>query len=114
MRQAAAAAVIVLSVSNTAIAAPLTLYDTARDPAQLAPIAPISPCGSFAVACSAAPVAPHTVLPFDYGLSVSGTVGRSNHGAFSGVGVAGWVKPKDIPLTLYFDIERFQPIGRTR
>ena len=96
-------------------AAPLPLYDTTNDATALAPLAPPAPsCGGFAVACSAAPVSPHKALPFDYGLSVSGVVGGSSHGAFGGYGVSGWVKPKDIPLTLYFDYEHLQPIGRPR
>ena len=102
------------SCAWAAVAAPLPLYDTTRDATALAPIPPASPCGGFAVACSAAPVSPQKVLPFDYGLAVSGTIGGSNRGTFGGVGVSGWVKPKDIPLTLYFDYERLQPIGRTR
>ncbi len=103
--------------ARAAAAAPLALYDTTREAAPIAPLAPAAPappCGGFAVACSAAPVSPQKVLPFDYGLAVSGTVVGSNHGAFGGAGVSGWVKPKDIPLTLYFDYERLQPIGRTR
>ena len=99
---------------SIAAAAPLPLYDTTRDSTALAPIPPAPPCGGFSVACSAAPLSPQKALPFDYGLAVSGSVGGSSHGAFSGVGVSGWVKPKDIPVSLYFDFERLQPIGRTR
>ena len=105
---------LVLSWTLAARAAPLALYDTIKEPTALAPIAPVSPCGSFAVACSAAPVSPQKTLPFDYGLAVSGAVGGSSHGVVSGVGVSGWVKPKDVPVTLYFDYERLQPIGRLR
>ncbi len=106
------AAVLGLAASG-AQAAPLALYDTARDPTELAPLAPPQDCGGFAVACSAAPAVKSHVLPFDYGGAVSGMVGGGSHiGGFSGVGVSGWVKAKDLPLTVYFDVERYQPLGR--
>jgi hypothetical protein len=96
-----------------AAAAPLALYDTARDSKDLAPIAPTPPCGGWAVACSAAPEAKTSALPFDYGVAVSGMVGGSTHGrGISGEAVSGWIKPKDVPVTVYFDIERFQPFGK--
>ncbi len=97
-----------------AAAAPLALYDTAREATPIAPIAPAQPCGGFAVACSEAPVAAKPALPFDYGLAVSGVVAGSSHGGFGGGGVSGWVKPKDLPVTLYFDIERLQALGSRR
>ena len=100
-----------------AAAAPLQLYDTSRDQTPLAPLAPAPPCGGFAVACStpagAKPSAPVKKLPFEYGLAVSGMVGGGTHiGGFSGEAVSGWVKPDGVPMTLYFDVERFQPFGR--
>ena len=103
-----------LMLAAPAAAAPVTLYDTSRDTAQIAPLAPAPSCGGFAVACSAVPVTPQRVLPFDYGLSVSGTVVGSNHGAFGGVGVSGWIAPKDVPMTLYFDVERLQALSGRR
>ncbi len=109
-----AALALVTGGASMASASPLALYDTTQDPAPLAPLAPAAPCGGLAVACSASPVSPHKVLPFDYGLAVSGSVVGSSRGAFSGVGVSGWVKPKDLPLSVYFDVEHFQPIGRIR
>ena len=110
---ATAAAVSALFATASAVsAAPLALYDTARDSTQLAPLAAPATCGGFSVACSAAPAAPQTVLPFDYGMTVSGSIGGSRYGSFAGASVSGWVKPKDIPITLYFDIERYQPLGR--
>jgi hypothetical protein len=106
------AACLVLAAS-VAQAAPLALYDTARDTTPLAPLAPTPHCGGFAVACSAEPAVKSTKLPFDYGLSVSGMVGGGSHiGAFSGESVSGWIKPKDIPVTVYFEVERLQPLGR--
>ncbi len=106
-------------------AAPLALYDTAREPSPAnAPLAPLGPppaapatgCGDFAVACSDAPAKakPLTTLPFDYGLEVSGGVIASNHGSAAGGSISGWIKPKDVPLTVYFEYDRFQPIGGRR
>ena len=103
-----------LGPAAPAFAAPLTLYDTAREATPIAPIAPVQPCGGFAVACSVAPAPPKRVLPFDYGLSVSGVIAGSSRGAFGGGSVSGWAKAKDIPLTLYFDIERLQALGSRR
>lgn len=109
------AAVLIWSVP--AAAAPLPLYDTSRDQTQLAPLSPALPCGGFAVACSTPPgenpAPPKTKLPFEYGLAVSGLVGGGTRiGGFSGEAVSGWVKPDGVPMTLYFDVERFQPLGR--
>ena len=100
-----------------AAAAPLPLYDTSREQTQVAPLAPAPPCGGFAVACSTppgtSPAPAKTKLPFEYGLSVSGMVGGGTHiGGVSGEAVSGWVKPDGVPVTLYFDVERFQPFGR--
>lgn len=97
-------------------AAPITLYDTTKDPLDPAAGQPVVACGGFSSACDATLAATPKAesLPFDYGMSVSAGVGGATHvGGFSTVGVSGWIAPKDIPgLTLYFNYQQLQPLNR--
>ena len=98
--------------AGQAAATPLTLYQADKDPLEVPGSGPVVACGG---ACTKPPAAPPTPkFGFEYGLEVSGTVAASNHGSAVGGAVSGWVKPDNLPVTLYFDVERYAPFGRHR
>ncbi len=99
-------------LATKAFAEPLTLYEAEKDPLAVPGNGPVVACGGVPGACPTPGPEKQTKLPFTYGVSVSTTFVGSNHGSAFGEGVSGWLKPDGTPLTIYFDVQHFQPLGK--